>query len=42
MIDDNDWEGNEPAMYDCENRPIYEDDIYYKIDGVIYSMETLR
>ena len=42
MSDDSDWEGNDPHMYDCEDNPIYDGDIYYKIDDVIYSEKTLR
>lgn len=41
MNDDLDWEGNEPAMYDCHGKPIYYGDEYYTIDGVRYTQETL-
>ena len=41
MSDYTDWEGNEPAMYDCHGKPIYYGDEYYIIDGVRYTQETL-
>ena len=41
MSDFTDWEGNEPATYDCHGTPIYYGDEYYIIDGVRYTRETL-
>lgn len=41
MSDFTDWEGNEPALYDCQGEPIYYGDEYYIIDGVRYTKDTL-
>lgn len=31
----------QPVMNDCSGNPIYEGDVYYNINGEIYSEDTL-
>ena len=40
-LDDLDFEGNPPAMYDEYDVPIYYGETYYNIDGMILSLESL-